>query len=137
MNIQITDQIQDLLEGLLSLRQQQMSILHLHHLTESALEQLPVSSLEEYRRIEAERLAKSRYLQSFTGTEDELKLVLGQLSRLAASRQDLLKKHQCNDPFQLPNQTFQRYQKLWEMSERVADMLLICLQIPDSDFHQE
>ena len=120
----ITNQIQDLLEGLESLRLEQKVILSRNGLKDHAeFFTLPAIDLKEYQRLERERTAKGEFLAKTAGTKDDLKILLGQLSRLADTREELLKKHQVKSPLDLPLSELKDFTELWGKSDWVAGVL--------------
>ena len=120
----ITNQIQDLLEGLESLRLEQKVILSRNGLKDHAeFFTLPPPDLKQYQRLERERTAKGEFLAKIAGTKDDLKILLGQLSRLADAREELLKKHQVKSPLDLPLSSLKDFTDLWGKSDWVAGLL--------------
>lgn len=117
----VINQIQDLLEGLENLRVQQKELLAC---TESKeVDALPPPDLKTYQRLQREREAKGKFLAQMTGTKDDLKILLGQLSRLANAREKLLKRNEVINPMDLPLGDLTDFMKLWEMSDFVAGII--------------
>ncbi|MCB0540548.1 MAG: hypothetical protein KDE33_23735 [Bacteroidetes bacterium] len=120
----VTHQIQDLLEGLESLRTEQKLILHRNEIQDdSNLQNLPPADLKTYQRLTRERKAKGEFLAKIAGTKDDLKILLGQLSRLSEAREKLLKNHQVKSPLDLPLSCLTEYTDLWGKSDWVAGLI--------------
>lgn len=117
----VIDQVQDLLEGLHSLRLQQKELLNC---TESGeVDELPLTDFETYQRLQLEREAKGKFLTKVSGASDDLSILLGQLTRLADERQSIMNRNQIENPLDLPLKDLQVFMNLWCMSDRVAGML--------------
>lgn len=122
----ITTQIQELLEGLHSLRLQQKELLAC---TESKeVDALPPPDLETYQRLQREREAKGKFLFQIAGKIDDLGILLDQLTRLAEARKRLLVANQIDNPLELPLKDLQRFTQLWEQSDFVAGLLEGCME---------
>lgn len=120
----VIDQIQDLLEGLESLRLEQKAILIRNGFTDANnLQNLPPDELREYQRLERERKAKGEFLEKISGTKDDLKILLGQLSRLSAARESVLKEYCQKNPLDLPFTGLMDYTALWRKSDIVMDIM--------------
>ncbi|MEM7371026.1 MAG: hypothetical protein AAF587_20595 [Bacteroidota bacterium] len=120
----LTFQIQELLEGLEHLRHEQLAILHRNHLVDpNHIGNLPSRDLQEYQRLQRERNAKGKYLAELTGTKDDLKILLGQLSRLMAERQRLLDQKRIQNPLELSATELTEFTHLWAKSDRIASLL--------------
>lgn len=122
----VTDQIQELLEGLHSLRLQQKELLAC---TESKeVDALPRPDLETYQRLQREREAKGKFLFEITGKKDDLGILLDQVQRLADARKRLLLANQIDNPLELPLRGLQRFTQLWEQSDFIAGLLGGCME---------
>ena len=86
--------------------------------------QLPAIDLKaNINDLKEERTAKGEFLAKIAGTKDDLKILLGQLSRLADAREELLKKHQVKSPLDLPLSELKDFTELWGKSDWVAGVL--------------
>lgn len=120
----LTFQIQELLEGMEHLRQEQLSLLQRNHISDpNHIGTLPSRELQEYQRLQRERNAKGKYLAEVAGTKDDLKILLGQLSRLTTERQELLRDHHTNNPLELSRTDLIEYTRLWTFSDRIGSLL--------------
>lgn len=119
-----TSQIQELIESLAHLRHEQQSILHRNHILDvNHIANLPSRDLEEYQRIQRVRNAKGKFLAELSGTDDDLKILLGQLSRLSQKRDSFIQARRAASPLDLPFEDLQAYTQLWGQSDLIAGML--------------
>lgn len=120
----ITNQIQDLLEGLESLRMEQKAILIRNQMNDvNNLQNLPPNDLGRYQRLQRERKAKGEFLFKLTGMKDDLKILLGQISRLTYARDQLLKDYGVKSPLDLPFRGILDFTTLWDKSDIVVGMM--------------
>lgn len=120
----ITTQIQDLLEALEHLRMEQKAILSRNNAKDANnLQNLPPYDLREYQRLQRERKAKGEFLAKITGTEDDLKILLGQISRLSSAREQVLRDYGVKNPLDLSMSGLLDYTALWKQSDVVAGMM--------------
>ena len=121
----VSQQVQDLLEGIESLRLQQNELLAC---TESKeLDALPPPDYETYQRLQREREAKGKFLKQIAGKQDDLGILLDQLSRLAEARKSILSTNQIDNALELPLRDLQQFTKLWEQSDFVAGLIERCM----------
>ena len=121
--------IQDLLVGLQELKEQRSEILIQHQLpNEVSMDLIPVKDKSKFQRVQKEYEAKQSYLAEMTGQNDVLRILLDQLSRLSELRERILLENSVENPIALPIKDWTEYLKLWDMTDKVAELLDLSLE---------